>query len=156
LPPTAANVRCVRLELRWFVVGTPYAAETERVYRLAFAAWCRHAIARHQRPLPASSNDVDAYLRDLAARGYSWSTLQQVARALRVMHRRAGHDAPAVPPELWTALRKLTRARERRDKARRHALRLWLTDAELERLQRDAADARVSVRRLARERAVTS
>lgn len=128
-----------------------YAPETERVYAQRFGAWCRYAVERGQRALPADTTAVVEYLRDLVDRHRALSTVSQAACAIALMHRRAGHAPPDVQVELARLLQRARRS-ERRDAARTRTLTVRLTDAELERLQSAAAAEKVSVRRLARER----
>lgn len=131
-----------------------YAPETERKYAAAFGAWCRYAIAHHCRPLPATGADVTAYLTELVCeRRRSFQTAQQAAFAIRAMHRRGNYPEPDIGDAL-ERLAKLARAWDRKDAARRHVIRIRLTDTELEQLQAEAHAQGVSLRRWLRMRAM--
>ena len=80
--------------------GASYASQWNR-----FAAWCD---ASGRRSLPASPEDVAAYLNDRRESGAKPSTLKVVAAAIARSHREAGFDVSAQQGVTRTVLDELT------------------------------------------------
>ena len=81
--------------------GSSYANQWDR-----FVAWSE---AAGRRSLPASPEDVAAYLVDRSGSGARPSTLRVAAFAIARNHRDAGFDVPVFQGVAWTVLEELTR-----------------------------------------------
>ena len=85
---------------RWTRTGAGYASQWNH-----FVAWSQ---ASGRRSLPASPEDVAAYLEDRSGTGVRPSTLRVVAAAIARNHRDAGFDVPLHQGAARTVLDELT------------------------------------------------
>jgi integrase len=70
------------------------ADNTRRAYRAAVRAWCGWCAKHHLPPLPASGQDVAAFLAGERGRKLSPETLKLRRAAIRYLHRAAGCPVP--------------------------------------------------------------
>lgn len=70
------------------------AENTRRAYRAAVAAWCAWCAQRNLPPLPATSQDVAAFLASERLRGLKAKTLDLRRAGIRYLHRVAGCPVP--------------------------------------------------------------
>jgi integrase len=70
------------------------AENTRRAYRAAVRAWCAWCARHGLPPLPASGQDVAAFLAGERGRGLSPETLKLRRAAIRYLHRAAGCPVP--------------------------------------------------------------
>ena len=80
------------------------AENTLRTYRAAVRSWCRWAASHALPALPARSEDVAAYLADMALQGRRTSTIDLHRAALRYLHHLAQIAVPTAHPMVTATL----------------------------------------------------
>ncbi len=80
------------------------AENTLRTYRTAVRSWCRWAAGHALPALPPSSEDVAAYLADMALQGRRTSTIDLHRAALRYLHHLAQITVPTAHPMVTATL----------------------------------------------------